>query len=68
MYVEHFLLFDRFAAYLQKYPEHAVYKVLQLMIRREEVQHRMQRKMLYRVKWATAVCHSTNFNISAIVA
>jgi len=50
MYVEHFLLFDRFAAYLQKYPEHAVYKVLQLMIRREEVQHRMQRKMLYRVK------------------
>ena len=34
----------------QKYPEHAVYKVLQLMIRREEIQHRMQRKMLYRVK------------------
>jgi len=34
----------------QKYPEHAVYKVLQLMLRREEIQHRMQRKMLYRVK------------------
>jgi DNA replication licensing factor MCM5 len=34
----------------QKYPEHAIFKVLQLMIRREEIQHRMQRKMLYRVK------------------
>lgn len=35
---------------LQKYPEHAVYKVLQLMLRRGEVQHRMQRKVLYRLK------------------
>ncbi|XP_010614222.1 DNA replication licensing factor MCM5 isoform X1 [Fukomys damarensis] len=34
----------------QKYPEHAIYKVLQLMLRRGEVQHRMQRKVLYRVK------------------
>ncbi|XP_003964375.1 DNA replication licensing factor MCM5 [Takifugu rubripes] len=34
----------------QKYPEHAVYKVLHLMLRRGELQHRMQRKVLYRVK------------------
>jgi DNA replication licensing factor MCM5 len=33
----------------QKYPERQVYKVLHLMLRRGEVQHRMQRKMLYRV-------------------
>jgi len=44
-------VFDCYVLFLsQKYPEHAVYKVLQLMIRREEIQHRMQRKMLYRVK------------------
>ncbi|KAK7104511.1 DNA replication licensing factor mcm5-A-like [Littorina saxatilis] len=34
----------------QKYPERAVQKVLALMLRRGEVQHRMQRKLLYRVK------------------
>ncbi|GCB79429.1 hypothetical protein scyTo_0019543 [Scyliorhinus torazame] len=34
----------------QKYPEHAIYKVLQLMKRRGEIQHRMQRKVLYRIK------------------
>ncbi|OBS80260.1 hypothetical protein A6R68_21541 [Neotoma lepida] len=34
----------------QKYPEHAIRKVLQLMLRRGEVQHRMQRKVLYRLK------------------
>uniref|UniRef100_UPI00358F4BFD DNA replication licensing factor MCM5 n=1 Tax=Myxine glutinosa TaxID=7769 RepID=UPI00358F4BFD len=34
----------------QKYPEHAIYKVLQLMMRRGEVQHRLQRKVLYRIK------------------
>lgn len=34
----------------QKYPERAIYKVLYFMIRRGELQHRMQRKMLYRVK------------------
>ncbi|ESO92071.1 hypothetical protein LOTGIDRAFT_191134 [Lottia gigantea] len=34
----------------QKYQERAIQKVLQLMLRRGEVQHRMQRKMLYRVK------------------
>jgi len=34
----------------QKYPERAVGKVLTLMLRRGEVQHRMQRKMLFRVK------------------
>ncbi|XP_041351942.1 DNA replication licensing factor mcm5-like [Gigantopelta aegis] len=34
----------------QKYPERAVYKVVHLMLRRGEIQHRMQRKMLYRVK------------------
>ncbi|KAG9335923.1 hypothetical protein JZ751_003480 [Albula glossodonta] len=33
-----------------KYPEQAVYKVLHLMMRRGELQHRMQRKVLYRVK------------------
>merc|ERR1712051_401572 len=34
----------------QKYPNHAVTKVLQFMIRRGELQHRIQRKMLYRIK------------------
>ncbi|KAK3869216.1 hypothetical protein Pcinc_025464 [Petrolisthes cinctipes] len=34
----------------QKYPERAVYKVLHFMIRRGELQHRLQRKMLYRMK------------------
>uniref|UniRef100_A0A3Q2QI73 DNA replication licensing factor MCM5 n=1 Tax=Fundulus heteroclitus TaxID=8078 RepID=A0A3Q2QI73_FUNHE len=34
----------------QKYPEHAIYKVLHLMLRRGELQHRVQRKVLYRVK------------------
>ncbi len=34
----------------QKYPEQAVSKVLHYMIRRGELQHRMQRKMLYRIK------------------
>uniref|UniRef100_A0A3Q3W2B5 DNA replication licensing factor MCM5 n=1 Tax=Mola mola TaxID=94237 RepID=A0A3Q3W2B5_MOLML len=34
----------------QMYPEHAIYKVLHLMLRRGELQHRMQRKVLYRVK------------------
>ncbi|GFR08049.1 DNA replication licensing factor mcm5-A [Trichonephila clavata] len=34
----------------QKYPERSIYKVLYLMIRRGELQHRMQRKMLYRIK------------------
>ncbi|XP_064112307.1 DNA replication licensing factor mcm5-like [Macrobrachium nipponense] len=34
----------------QKYPEKAIYKVLHFMIRRGEVQHRLQRKMLYRIK------------------
>ncbi|XP_046818755.1 DNA replication licensing factor Mcm5-like [Vespa crabro] len=33
----------------QKYPEHAIYKVIHTMIRRGELQHRMQRKMLYRL-------------------
>lgn len=34
----------------QKYPERSVYKVIHLMLRRGEIQHRMQRKMLYRIK------------------
>jgi len=34
----------------QKYPERAIFKVLHFMIRRGEVQHRLQRKMLYRIK------------------
>merc|ERR1719284_1483121 len=34
----------------QKYPERQVQKVLATMIRRGELQHRMQRKMLYRIK------------------
>ena len=37
----------------QKYPERQVQKVLAMMIRRGELQHRMQRKMLYRLKWST---------------
>lgn len=35
---------------IQKYPERAVFKVIHCMIRRGELQHRMQRKMLYRIK------------------
>lgn len=34
----------------QKYPERAIYKVIHTMIRRGELQYRLQRKMLYRVK------------------
>jgi DNA replication licensing factor MCM5 len=34
----------------QKYPERQVQKVLATMIRRGELQHRLQRKMLYRLK------------------
>uniref|UniRef100_A0A0L8I367 DNA replication licensing factor MCM5 n=1 Tax=Octopus bimaculoides TaxID=37653 RepID=A0A0L8I367_OCTBM len=34
----------------QNYPENAIYKVLGFMLRRGEIQHRMQRKMLYRIK------------------
>ncbi|KAG5899519.1 hypothetical protein JTB14_008208 [Gonioctena quinquepunctata] len=33
----------------QQYPERAVLKVIQAMIRRGQLQHRMQRKMLYRI-------------------
>ncbi|KAK3932833.1 DNA replication licensing factor Mcm5 [Frankliniella fusca] len=33
----------------QKYPERAIMKVIYTMIRRGELQHRMQRKMLYRL-------------------
>lgn len=34
----------------QKYPEHAIFKCLNLMLKRGEIQYRAQRKMLYRVK------------------
>ncbi|GAU97634.1 hypothetical protein RvY_08898-2 [Ramazzottius varieornatus] len=34
----------------QKYPESAVFKVISALVRRGELQHRMQRKMLYRIK------------------
>ena len=34
----------------KRYPEKAVYKVLQTMIRRGEVQHRAQRKLLFRIR------------------
>ncbi|CAE1224866.1 MCM5 [Acanthosepion pharaonis] len=34
----------------QNYPERSIYKVLTLMLRRGELQHRLQRKMLYRIK------------------
>ncbi|KAM4652511.1 DNA replication licensing factor MCM5 [Discoglossus pictus] len=34
----------------QKYPDHAIHKVLHLMMRRGEIQHRLQRKVLYRIK------------------
>ncbi|XP_043475404.1 DNA replication licensing factor Mcm5 [Leptopilina heterotoma] len=33
----------------QKFPENAIIKVIQTMIRRGELQHRMQRKMLFRL-------------------
>lgn len=33
----------------QKYPERAILKVIHMMIRRGELQHRLQRKMLYRL-------------------
>jgi len=44
---EHSILQD-FAK--QKYPEKVVQKVIHFMIRRGELQHRLQRKMLYRLK------------------
>ena len=34
----------------QKYEDRQIQKVLMMMIRRGELQHRMQRKMLYRIK------------------
>ncbi|XP_075035781.1 DNA replication licensing factor MCM5 [Mixophyes fleayi] len=34
----------------QKYPDHAIHKVLHLMMRRGEIQHRLQRKVLFRIK------------------
>ncbi|XP_002739225.1 DNA replication licensing factor mcm5-like [Saccoglossus kowalevskii] len=34
----------------QKYPERSIHKVLSLMMRRGEIQYRMQRKMLYRIR------------------
>ncbi|XP_054012058.1 DNA replication licensing factor Mcm5-like [Hylaeus anthracinus] len=34
----------------QAYPERAIYKVIHTMIRRGELQHRMQRKMLFRLQ------------------
>lgn len=34
----------------QKYPERSVIKVIHTLIRRGELQHRMQRKMLYRLR------------------
>ncbi|KAH0616946.1 hypothetical protein JD844_028446 [Phrynosoma platyrhinos] len=43
-------IFCPFVIPFQKYPEHAIYRVLQLMMRRGEIQHRLQRKVLYRVK------------------
>lgn len=33
----------------QQYPERAILKVIYAMIRRGQLQHRMQRKMLYRI-------------------
>lgn len=33
----------------QKYPEEAIQKVIHTMIRRGELQHRVQRKILYRI-------------------
>lgn len=33
----------------QQYPERAILKVIHTMIRRGQLQHRMQRKMLYRL-------------------
>lgn len=47
-----------FPVFEQKYPEHAIYKVLHLMLRRGELQHRMQRKVLYRVKQMRTLCLS----------
>ncbi len=34
----------------QRYAEKAIYKVLQTMIRRGEIQHRAQRKLLFRIR------------------
>ena len=34
----------------QKYPERAVKRVIESMVRREELQYRLQRKMLFRLK------------------
>ena len=34
----------------QKYPERSVKRVIESMVRREELQYRLQRKMLFRLK------------------
>uniref|UniRef100_A0A8C4SEH0 DNA replication licensing factor MCM5 n=1 Tax=Erpetoichthys calabaricus TaxID=27687 RepID=A0A8C4SEH0_ERPCA len=47
---EHSIVQDLHQTGGSKYPEHAIYKVLHLMMRRGEIQHRMQRKVLYRIK------------------
>lgn len=47
-FVVMFVLFFFFL--FQNYPERSIYKVLTLMLRRGELQHRLQRKMLYRMK------------------
>lgn len=36
--------------FLKRHNEKAVYKVIQTMIRRGEIQHRAQRKLLFRVR------------------
>ena len=37
---------------LQKYSERAIHTVIYIMLRRGELEHRFQRKVLYRVKWS----------------
>lgn len=46
-----FYLFFRLQDFTrQQYSERSIFKVIHAMIRRGELQHRMQRKMLYRLR------------------
>lgn len=42
-----------FSSFSQKYAERAIHTVIYIMLRRGELEHRVQRKVLYRVKWSS---------------
>lgn len=44
-----------FLLFSQKYSERAIHTVIYIMLRRGELEHRFQRKVLYRVKWSKPI-------------